>query len=69
MTYGERFDQLLQRELQEYLEDLEEAVADGQATNWGEYTNLTGQIRGIRYSINALIRMRKKIIEEPDEDV
>jgi hypothetical protein len=68
MRLRERFDVLLQRELEEKLEGLVAAATEGSPEDWGKYTNLVGEIHGIRYSINALIRMREKIFEEEGED-
>jgi hypothetical protein len=58
-------DYLLNKDLEEHLEVLINNLSRGAPSDYSEYCRLVGEIRGIRYALDALVGVRKQLsIEE-----
>jgi hypothetical protein len=62
-----RLDYLVSRELEQRLDTLLEGLSRGTPTNWEEYCNLVGEIRGLRYAQQALLNARRTATPEEED--
>jgi hypothetical protein len=54
------FDYIVERALKDWKQVLEASVTKGQATDWGEYKYLCGQISGIQFAMDSLKDARRR---------
>ena len=59
-------DYLLSKDLEEHLEVLVSSLARGAPSDYPAYCQLVGEFRGIRYALDALVRIRKELGAEEE---
>lgn len=62
----EDLDYLLSRELEGRLDTLVNGLSRGAPPDYSEYCKLVGEIRGIRYALDALRSLRQQRMAEED---
>jgi hypothetical protein len=53
--------------LYEKVEDLHQFLGKGLCRDFAEYTNICGQIRGVRYSLQTIEEYKEKLEKEENE--
>jgi len=67
MLSPEPWEYAFERELEAAIETRRENVANGAATDFPHYKQLCGEISGIQFCMDELIRIRKRLTN-PDDD-
>ena len=57
-------DYLLSKDLEGHLEVLVSSLSRGAPSDYSEYCKLVGELRGIHYALDALVRLRQQVSEE-----
>ena len=63
---SQAWDYLLEREYKQEITKLEEHLSEGTANSYEEYKYFCGQIRGIRFAMDCINRLREKYGDEDD---
>jgi len=58
-----------ERQLKQQLQDLTDTLVNDGAKDFQDYRFLCGQIRGIHFALDALIRMRERFNPDEDQDL
>jgi hypothetical protein len=65
---ADELDYLLEREMKHHVEMLGDSVLKGNASDWGDYKYLVGQIIGIQFCLRTLVDLRQRTNPDPDGD-
>ena len=65
----EPWEYAFERQCKQQLQELTDTLANDGAKDFSDYRFLCGQIRGIQFALDALIRMRERFNPDEDQDL
>lgn len=63
------WDYALERGLKKEIESLQDGLGAGVPKDFSEYQFIVGQIRGIRFAMDLVIRIRERLNSDGDQDL